>query len=234
MGIFQNSVCVNLFCVATLWCDPVLCVISTQFWLVTHLRVKFIPNVEGVVRSCDLVYVLAILWRWASLASSTAFIFEPMLIRLLIWFSLSWRLPNQLCCLPFLILLKSLCHILLRLFVHWPTTLIFEADVIRPAIHAARSQAELSQALDPRCPVFSVPCPSLEETLQFLLETNYNHPGHKLYLPPLLSTPPLSATIPLTGTTSVVGYISNKHPDCYVWQSGIFWGRVSCCAGYNI
>jgi hypothetical protein len=64
----------------------------------------------------------------------------------------------------------------------------FEANVIHPAIHVARSRAELSQALDLGCPVFSVPCPSLEETLQFLLKTDYNHPGYK----------------------------SNKHPDCYV------------------
>ena len=70
------------------------------------------------------------------------------------------------------------------------------------------------------CP--PAPCPSLEETLQFLLETDYNHPGHRLCLPPPLSTPHLSATIPLTRTTSVVGYISNKHPNCYVWQSGFF------------
>jgi hypothetical protein len=40
----------------------------------------------------------------------------------------------------------------------------FEANVIHPAIHAACSQAP-----DPGCPVFSLPCPSLEETLQFLL-----------------------------------------------------------------
>ena len=98
MGIFQNSVCVDLFCVATLWCDPVLYVISAQFWLVTHLCVNFIPNL--------------------------AFIFEPAPIRLLIWFSLSQWLPNQLCCLPFQILLKSSHHILLRLFTHWLTTLI--------------------------------------------------------------------------------------------------------------
>ena len=96
----------------------------------------------------------------------------------------------------------------------------FEADVIHPAIRAAHSQAELSQALDPGRPVFSAPHPSLEETPQFLLETDYNHPGHQLRLP--LSTPKLSATIPLTHTTSVVVYISNKHPDCYVWQSGFF------------
>ena len=63
----------------------------------------------------------------------------------------------------------------------------FEGDVICPAIHAARSQAELAQAPDPGCPVFSVPHPSLEETLQFL-ETDYNHPSHKLCLPPPLST----------------------------------------------
>ena len=98
----------------------------------------------------------------------------------------------------------------------------FEANVIHPAIHAASSQAGLSQALDPGRPVFSVPHPSLEETLQFLLKTDYNHPGHKLCLPPPLFTPKLSATIPLTRTTSIVGYISNKHPDCYVWQNGFF------------
>ena len=90
----------------------------------------------------------------------------------------------------------------------------FEANVIHPAIRAACSRAELSQAPDTGCPVFSVPHPSLEETLQFLLETDYNHPGHKLCLPPPLTTPKLSATIPLAHTMSVVGYISNKHPDC--------------------
>ena len=79
-----------------------------------------------------------------------------------------------------------------------------------------------SQTPDPGRPVFSAPHPSLEETLQFLLETDYNHPGHKLCLPPPLSTLKLSATIPLTHTTSAVGYISNKHPNCYVWQSGFF------------
>ena len=98
----------------------------------------------------------------------------------------------------------------------------FEANVIHPAICVARSRAELSQAPDPGSPVFSAPCPSLEETLQFLLETDYNHPGHQLRLPSPLSTLKLSVTIPLTSTTSVVGYISNKHPDCYVWQSGFF------------
>ena len=98
----------------------------------------------------------------------------------------------------------------------------FEANVIRPAIRAARSRAELSQAPDSCRPVFSAPHPSLEETLQFLLDTDYNHSGHKLRLPPLLPTPKLSATIPLTRTTSVVGYISNKHSDCFVWQSGYF------------
>ena len=92
----------------------------------------------------------------------------------------------------------------------------FEADSICPAICAACSWAELSQAPDLGCPVFSVPCPSLEETLQFLLDTDYNHPGHKLCLPPPLPALKLSATIPLTCTTSVVGYVSNKHSDCYI------------------
>ena len=62
----------------------------------------------------------------------------------------------------------------------------------------------------------------MEETLQFLLDADYNHPGHKLCLPPPLPTPKLSATIPLTHMTSIVGYVSNKHLDCYVWQSGYF------------
>ena len=56
----------------------------------------------------------------------------------------------------------------------------FEANVICPAIRAARSRAELSQALDPGRPVFSAPRPSLEVTLQFLLKTDYNHSGHRL------------------------------------------------------
>ena len=80
----------------------------------------------------------------------------------------------------------------------------FEANVIRPAIRAAHSQAP-----DPGCPVFSAPHPSLEETLQFLLETDYNHPGHRLQLPPPLSTPKLSATIPLTHLdTSILTILS--------------------------
>ena len=86
----------------------------------------------------------------------------------------------------------------------------------------AHSQAELFQAPDPRGPVFSVPHPSLEEILQFLLDTDYNHPGHKFHLPPPLPTLKLSATIPLTCMTFVVGYISNKQPDCYMWQGGYF------------
>ena len=98
----------------------------------------------------------------------------------------------------------------------------FEANVICPAIRAGCSRTELSPVPDPGCPVFSVPHPSLEETLQFLLKTDYNHPGHQLHLPPPLSTPKLFVTIPLTHTTFVVGYISNKHPDCYVWQDGFF------------
>src|ERR1700683_378567 len=59
----------------------------------------------------------------------------------------------------------------------------YSANIIRPAIHAACSQAELFQAMDLRHPVFSVPHPSLKETLQFLLDTDYNHLGHKHHLP---------------------------------------------------
>ena len=64
---------------------------------------------------------------------------SPVLIRLLILFSLSWWLPNQLCHLPFLILLKLSCHILLRLLAHQPTTLIlklmsFVQQIVLPAL----------------------------------------------------------------------------------------------------
>ena len=45
---------------SSITCDPVLCVMSAQSRLVTHLCVKLIPNLEGVVRSCDLAYALAI------------------------------------------------------------------------------------------------------------------------------------------------------------------------------
>ena len=30
------------------------------------------------------------------------------------------------------------------------------------------------------------------------------------------------STIPLTCITSVIGYVSNKHPNCYIWQSRYF------------
>ena len=83
----------------------------------------------------------------------------------------------------------------------------FEANVIHPAICAARSQAP-----DPGRLVFLAPRPSLEETLQFLLETDYNHPGHQLRLPPPLPTLKHSATIPFTCTTSVVGTLVTNTP----------------------
>ena len=93
----------------------------------------------------------------------------------------------------------------------------FEADFISLAIHATCSQVS-----DPGFPAFSVTHTSLEETPQFLLDTDYDHSGHKLCLHIPLPTLKLFATIPLTYTTSVVGYINNKHPDYYMWQSGYF------------
>jgi hypothetical protein len=51
---------------------------------------------------------------------------------------------------------------------------------------------------------------------------DYNRPDHKLHLPHLLPIPKSSAAVPLTRTTSVVGYVSNKHPDCFMWQGGYF------------
>jgi hypothetical protein len=96
----------------------------------------------------------------------------------------------------------------------------FEAEVIHPYICAAHSQAELAGELGPGSVTFATSCSSLGDTLLFLIGTNYNHPEHKLPSP--LSIPKLSVAVPLTCTTSVVGYISNKHPDCFVWQGGLF------------
>ena len=203
-GNIPNSVCVYLFGVATLWCDPVLCVTSAQSWLVTQLCVKLIPNLEGVVRSCDLACALAIPWCWASLAHSTAFIFEPTLIRLLIWFSISQQLPNQLCHLPFLILLKLSCHILLRHFAHRPTILIlrpmsFVQLFVLPALelNSLKHQIQDTRSFQHH----TLPWKRLSN---FFSKQTIIILGHRLWLPPPLSTPPLSATIPLTCTMSVV------------------------------
>ena len=97
-----------------------------------------------------------------------------------------------------------------------------EAEVIHSYTCKARSWAELAEELGPGSVSFAPLHSSLGDTLHFLIDTNYNCPEHKLCRPPPVPTPKLSVTIPLTCTTSVVGYISNKHPDCFVWQGGLF------------
>ena len=87
---------------------------STQFWLATHLCVNFIPNLEGSMIMWPSLYASNFFKSWASLAISTAFIFESVLIGI--------PMTSRLCHLPFLTLLKLSHHILLRLFVHQPTT----------------------------------------------------------------------------------------------------------------
>jgi hypothetical protein len=98
----------------------------------------------------------------------------------------------------------------------------FEAKIIHPAIHSAQSRAELAEEFGQGSITFSQPRSSLEDTLQFLIDTDDNCPDHKLRLPRPLPTPKSSAAVPLTRTTSVVGYVSNKCPDCFVWQGGYF------------
>ena len=198
------------------------------------LCVKFIPNLEGVVRSCDLACALAIPWCWVSLACSTAFTFELALIRLLIWFSLSQRLPNQLCHLPFLILLKSSHHILLRLFAHWLIILIltpmsFVQLFVLPTLKLSSLKHRIQDVQSFQHHV--LPWKKLSnlflKQIIIILVTNF------VFL--LLSTLKLSATIPLTCTTSVVGYVSNKQtPLLLCVAERILWGRVSCCAAYDL
>jgi hypothetical protein len=85
----------------------------------------------------------------------------------------------------------------------------FKAKMICPAICGAHSCAELSEEFGQGSITFSKPHSSLEDTLQFLIDTDYNHPEHKLCIPPPLSTPKSSEAVSLTCTTSVVGYVSN-------------------------
>ena len=206
---------------------------SAQSWLVTHLCVKFIPNLGGVVRSCDLAYALAIPWHWASLACSTAFIFEPVLIRLLIWFSLSWWLPNQLCRLPFLILLKSSRHILLRLFAHRPTTLIlrpmsFIQLFVLPALELSFLKHRIQDVHSFQ--YHALPWKRLSNFFlkQIIIILVINFVFLLLFLlrnflrPFLWPAQHLLWAMSVTNTlTAMCGRVD-------------FWDRVSCCAGYNI
>ena len=206
---------------------------SAQSWLVTHLCVNFIPNLEGVVRSCDLAYAVAIPWCSASLARSTPFIFESTLIRLLIWLSIYRRLLNQLCCLPFLILLKLSCHILLRLFAHWLTILIlrqmsFIQLFMLPALelsslkhwiqdiqsfqHHALFWKRLSNFFSKQIIIILVI--NFVILLLFLLQNFL-----RLFLWPAQR---LLWAMSVTNTlTAMCGRVD-------------FWGRVSCCAGYDL
>jgi hypothetical protein len=107
----------------------------------------------------------------------------------------------------------------------------FEATIIRPAIRAVRSRAELSAELGSPPITFATPRTSLEATLQVLLETDYNRPDHALRLPYSSPKPKMSAAVPLTRTFSVMGYFSPKRPDCFVWEGGFFEDNCTVVLG---
>ena len=124
-----------------------------------HSFVCNLYHIWKVVGLCDLAYVLGD----ASLPSSTAFIFESVLLRILTTSKLAMlsSIPDTS---------KVVLPHPFETFHSLTNYSNFEANIIHPAICAAHSRPELSQAPDPGHPVFTVPCPSLEETLQFLLD----------------------------------------------------------------
>ena len=103
------------FCLCRLFCVWLPCdVVSAQFQLATHLCVNFIPNLEG---NGIMWPSLCAGWCWATLASSTAFIFESTLIRILT--------TSKLAMLSTILdTSKVIPPHPLGLFVHRPTTVI--------------------------------------------------------------------------------------------------------------
>ena len=91
----------------------------------------------------------------------------------------------------------------------------FESEVIRPFIRSSRAHSDLFN--QSQLPVSFAPGrPSIEDMRKFLEETDYNHSiSHPL--------PSASNGSSLPGyVIPLVGYISSKQPDCFVWEAGHF------------
>jgi hypothetical protein len=97
----------------------------------------------------------------------------------------------------------------------------FEIDIINPYIRAAHActkilaSSKLSLSFAPGRKSFSELC-------NFLIDTDYNRSSRIIHVPSCNFKPRMSTTIPFNRSFQLAGYFSPKHPDCFVWEGGIF------------
>jgi hypothetical protein len=96
----------------------------------------------------------------------------------------------------------------------------FESTVIRPFLREARGRAIIYA--DSQLGISTAPGrPSIEDIYRFLTETDYNRNSQLLSDKSTSSKDTSVSTCPVS-TPRLVGYISEKHPDCFVLEEGFF------------
>jgi hypothetical protein len=97
----------------------------------------------------------------------------------------------------------------------------FEVDIINLYIYAARAHTNLL-ANSKLSLSFTPGRKSFSELCNFLINTNYNWSSRILCVPPCNFKPKMSVIIPFDHSFQPEGYFSPKHPDCLLWEGGIF------------
>jgi len=97
----------------------------------------------------------------------------------------------------------------------------FEVDIINPYICAARACTNSHASSKPSLS-FAPGRKSFSELCNFLIDTDYNRSSHIIRVPSCNFKSRMSAPIPISRSFQLEGYFSPKHPDCFVWEGGIF------------
>jgi hypothetical protein len=97
----------------------------------------------------------------------------------------------------------------------------FEVDIINPYVRDARARANL--LVGTNLPLSFAPArKSFSELRDFLIDTDYNCSPCIICTSSYNFEPTKSAIIPIDCSFRLGGYVSPKHPDCFVWEGGIF------------
>ena len=97
----------------------------------------------------------------------------------------------------------------------------FEADIINPYIRTACACTNLLASS--KLPLSFAPSrKSVSELCNILIDTDYNRSSHIIHVPSCNFKPKMSTMIPFDRSFQLGGYFSPKHPDCFVWEGGIF------------
>src|SRR5882724_7107531 len=106
---------------------------------------------------------------------------------------------------------------------------LFEAEEIRPFMHAAHNRVALfKESWLPL--VVSSGQPSIDNILNFLKETDYHNSLHSTNIP---FPHPSSTAAPVDPHYFLEGYVSSKQLDCFVWEGGFFEEGSSVILGNN-